>query len=104
MVPGHQLRHEQASCDSRRHLLQEMQDAHEGLTDAVKHVLDNLDDFPGVRGLLADFLDTDRAHAPIVEAALGPNLPSQVHGAGSRRGGSLPGYSIRIGDARRIGK
>jgi chromosome segregation ATPase len=27
-----------------------------------------------VRGLLADFIDTDRAHAPLVEAALGPNL------------------------------
>ena len=69
-----ELRHEQASCDSRRHLLHEMQSAHEGLTDAVKHVLANLDDFPGVRGLLADFLETDRAHAPLVEAALGPNL------------------------------
>ena len=67
-------RHEQASCDSRRHLLQEMQDAHEGLTDAVSHVLDNIDDFPGIRGLLADFIDTDRAHAPLVEAALGTNL------------------------------
>ena len=67
-------RHEQASCDSRRHLLQEMQDAHEGLTDAVRHVLDNPDDFPGIRGLLADFIDTDRAHAPLVEAALGTNL------------------------------
>jgi len=69
-----ELRHEQASCDSRRHLLQEMQHAREGLTDAVKHVLDNIESFAGVRGLLADFIETDRAHAPLVEAALGTNL------------------------------
>ena len=69
-----ELRHEQASCDSRRHLLQEMQHAREGLTDAVKHVLDNIENFAGVRGLLADFIETDRAHAPLVEAALGANL------------------------------
>ncbi len=69
-----ELRHEQASCDSRRHLLQEMQHAREGLTDAVKHVLDHIESFAGVRGLLADFIETDRAHAPLVEAALGANL------------------------------
>ncbi len=69
-----ELRHEHASCDSRRHLLQEMQHAREGLTDAVKHVLDNIESFAGVRGLLADFIETDRAHAPLVEAALGANL------------------------------
>ena len=69
-----ELRHEQASCDSRRHLLQEMQQAREGLTDPVKHVLDHIESFAGVRGLLADFIETDRAHAPLVEAALGANL------------------------------
>jgi len=69
-----ELRHEHASCDSRRHLLQEMQHAREGLTDAVKHVLDNIESFAGVRGLLADFIETDRVHAPLVEAALGANL------------------------------
>ncbi|MHC4306039.1 MAG: chromosome segregation protein SMC, partial [Planctomycetota bacterium] len=69
-----ELRHEHAAAESRRRLLKEMQDAHEGLNAAVKHILDNRRDFPGVRGLLADFIDTDRAHAPLVEAALGPNL------------------------------
>ncbi|MHC4969543.1 MAG: chromosome segregation protein SMC [Planctomycetota bacterium] len=69
-----ELRHEHAAAESRRRLLKEMQEAHEGLNDAVKHVLDNRPEFPGVRGLLADFIDTDRAHAPLVEAALGPNL------------------------------
>jgi chromosome segregation protein len=69
-----EIRREHAAAESRRRLLKEMQEAHEGLTAAVKHVLDHREDFPGVRGLLADFIDTDRAHAPLVEAALGPNL------------------------------
>ncbi|MHC5008419.1 MAG: chromosome segregation protein SMC, partial [Planctomycetota bacterium] len=69
-----ELRHEHAAAESRRRLLKEMQEAHEGLNAAVKHILDNRSQFPGVRGLLADFIDTDRAHAPLVEAALGPNL------------------------------
>ncbi len=69
-----ELRHELASGDSRRRLLQEMQAEREGLTDAARHVLDHPDLFPGIRGLLADHIDTDRTAAPIVEAALGPNL------------------------------
>jgi chromosome segregation protein len=69
-----ELRHEHAAAESRRRLLKEMQEAHEGLNAAVKHILDDRPQFPGVRGLLADFIDTDRAHAPLVEAALGPNL------------------------------
>jgi len=67
-------RHERAAMQSRLHLLQEMHEAREGLDDAVKHVLDNLDDYPGIHGLLADAIDTDREHAPLVEAALGSNL------------------------------
>lgn len=67
-------RHERASIQSRLHLLQEMHEAREGLDDAVKHVLDNLGRYHGVHGLLADAIDTDRAHAPLVEAALGRNL------------------------------
>ncbi|MCZ6445524.1 MAG: chromosome segregation protein SMC [Planctomycetota bacterium] len=69
-----EVRHELASTDSRRHLLQEMQHAREGLTDAVKTILENAEEFTGVRGLLADTIDTDRAHAPLVEAALGPDI------------------------------
>jgi chromosome segregation protein len=69
-----ELRHELASGDSRRRVLQEMQAEREGLTDAVRHVLDHPDRYPGIRGLLADHIDTDRAAAPIVEAALGANL------------------------------
>ncbi|HRQ76450.1 MAG TPA: chromosome segregation protein SMC [Phycisphaerales bacterium] len=67
-------RHERAAIESRRHLLAEMQEAREGLDDAVKTVLDNPENFPGVRGLLIDAIDTDREHAPLVEAALGSNL------------------------------
>lgn len=68
------LRHERASIESRCHLLEEMQQAREGLTDAVKTVLDDPERFPGVKRLLADAIDTDRKNAPLVEAALGTNL------------------------------
>ncbi len=69
-----EARHERAGLDSRRHLLQEMQQAREGLTDAVRTILENPQRFGAVRGLLADAIDTDRAHARIVEAALGVNV------------------------------
>jgi chromosome segregation protein len=69
-----ELRHDRAAIESRRHLLEEMRQAREGLTDAVKTVLDQPERFPGVSGLLADAIDTDRKHAPLVEAALGSNL------------------------------
>lgn len=67
-------RHERAALESRTHLLEEMHEAREGLGDAVKTVLDHPEQFPGVLGLLGDFIDTDREHVPLVEAALGDNL------------------------------
>ena len=51
-----------------------MHQAREGLGDAVKTVLDNPDTYSGIRGLLADMIDTDRKHAAIVESAMGGNL------------------------------
>jgi chromosome segregation protein len=67
-------RHQRAALGSRLHLLDEMHQAREGLGDAVKTVLDHPERFPGVRGLLADTIDTDRQHARLVEIALGENL------------------------------
>ena len=71
-----------SGLDSRRGLLQEMQDKHEGVSDPVKAVLarkasadaagsDNGGSFQFVQGLLADMIETDVEHAGIVEAALG---------------------------------
>ena len=51
-----------------------MQRAREGVRDSVKIVLDDPIRFSGVRGMLADMIDTDRKHAHLVEAALGDNL------------------------------
>jgi len=67
-------RHEKAAMESRLHLLEEMQQAREGLGDAVKAVLDQPHRFPGVHGLLADVINTDRKYAPVIEAALGGDL------------------------------
>ncbi len=67
-------RHERASLESRLHLLEEMHHAREGLGDAVKTVLDQPERFQGVKGLLADVIDTDRKHASIIEASLGGDL------------------------------
>lgn len=74
-------RHERAAIESRSHLLEEMRQAREGLTDAVKTVLDQPERFAGVIGLLADAIDTDRKHAPLVEAALGSNLELLLFGS-----------------------
>ena len=67
-------RHQRAASSSRLHLLDEMHQAREGLGEAVKTVLADRERFPGVRGLLADVITTDRQHAHLVEAALGANL------------------------------
>ncbi|MCA9285683.1 MAG: chromosome segregation protein SMC [Phycisphaerales bacterium] len=69
-----ELRHDLARIDSRRRLLEEMHEAGEGLADAVRTVLAEPDRFPFVHGLLADAIETDRAHAAAVEAAMGPHL------------------------------
>lgn len=67
-----------SGLDSRRSLLQEMQDKQEGLSDPVKAILarkasnhgeDGTFDF--VIGLLANMIEADVDHAAIVEAALG---------------------------------
>jgi len=68
---------ELARLDSRRHTLQEMQQSGEGLSEAVRHVLASRDEgsaFSFVRGLLADTIETEIEHAPLVEAALGSAL------------------------------
>ncbi len=75
---------ERSGLNSRRALLQEMQDKQQGVADPVKAVLarkaahdkagDQGGTFSLVRGLLVDMLETDAeqtAHARIVEAALG---------------------------------
>ena len=69
-----EARHQRAGIASRLHLLQEMQEAREGLGDSVKAVLDDPETYPGVRGMVADVIDTDRKHAHLVETALGGNL------------------------------
>ncbi|MDP7006343.1 MAG: chromosome segregation protein SMC [Phycisphaerales bacterium] len=68
------MRHQRAASGSRLHLLEEMQHAREGLTDAVKHVLNNPDQFPQVSGILGDAINTQHADANVVEIALGQNV------------------------------
>ena len=68
------MRHQRAASGSRLHLLEEMQHAREGLTDAVKHVLDHPEQFPQVRGMLGDAIDTNHADAHLVEIALGQDV------------------------------
>ena len=68
------LRHKRAASGSRLHLLEEMQQAREGLADAVKHILDSPDTFPNVKGMVGDFLDANHADAHLVEIALGQNI------------------------------
>lgn len=91
-----------SGLESRRDLLQEMQDKQEGVADAVKAVLarkaaaehdidtdtDNSsasnepvhanNTFRFVRGLLAEMFETDVEHAAIVEAALGEHQQSLI--------------------------
>ena len=64
---------------SRRAVLEEMQNRHEGVGEAVKAVLaDENGSFGSLCGLLADLIETDVEHAPVVEAALGASQQAVV--------------------------
>lgn len=75
-----------SGLESRRALLQEMQDKQEGVADPVKAVLaraaagdgEERSTFGFVRGLLADLIDTDVKQAAVVEAALGEYQQSLI--------------------------
>ena len=82
---------QRSGLNSRRSLLQEMQDTQQGVADAVKAVLarkfaDEAQGHAGavsatfgfVRGLLADMFETDIEHAGLVEAALGEHQQALV--------------------------
>ncbi|HEX7009970.1 MAG TPA: chromosome segregation protein SMC [Phycisphaeraceae bacterium] len=81
-----QAKEERSALESRRSLLQEMQDRQEGLSDPVKAVLARAASsqasgegtFGFVRGLLAQLIEADVEHAPIVEAALGDHQQALV--------------------------
>ncbi|MFM8785369.1 MAG: chromosome segregation protein SMC [Phycisphaerales bacterium] len=68
------LRDERTSLESRSRLLEEMQRAREGVDEAVRHVMADRATFPGVSGILGDWIEADLAHAQAVEAALGRDL------------------------------
>jgi len=68
------MRQRRAASGSRLHLLEEMQHAREGLTDAVKYILDNPTAFPKIKGMLGDSIDASHADAHLVEIALGTNV------------------------------
>lgn len=79
-----------SGLESRRAVLQEMQDNLEGIADPVKNVLarkaaadsegtgEDGGDFRFVRGILAEMFETDVNHATLVEAALGEHQQSLV--------------------------
>ncbi|MFM7261482.1 MAG: hypothetical protein ACKO3W_12850, partial [bacterium] len=68
------VRDEKTAVESRRRVLDEMGRAHEGLGSGVRAVLNDRAKFPSVMGVVADLVDTDRANAEAVEAALGDLL------------------------------
>jgi len=75
------LEQQRAALESRRRTLQEMSERGAGLADAVRAVLAARDanaGFSFVRGILADYLQTDSASARAVEAALGSDLQALV--------------------------
>lgn len=71
-----------SGLNSRRQTLQEMADKQEGVADPVKAVLARKDGaestFHFVKGLLAELIEADVEHAPLVEAALGEYQQSLI--------------------------
>ena len=69
-----QAKEERSGLESRKRLLQELEDKREGVADPVKAVLawrDTDERYSYVHGLLADMFEVDVEHAPLIEAALG---------------------------------
>ena len=73
-----EMRDRRTALRSRQRLLEEWQASGEGLDEAVRSVLSERERFPWVRGLVGDLIETDREHAPVVEAALGADLQRLV--------------------------
>jgi len=74
-------RERRAELDSRRNVLQEMEDRLEGVSDPVKAVLARASDdgeFRLVRGLIAELIDCNVDRAAVVEAALGDHQQALV--------------------------
>ncbi|MDP7029848.1 MAG: chromosome segregation protein SMC [Phycisphaerales bacterium] len=66
------VRHERAGVGSRLHLLEEMQQAHEGVADDVKKALDESGE--STLGMLGDAIHTSRDWAHLVESVLGRDV------------------------------
>jgi len=66
-------REQRSGLISRSEALREMQERLEGVNAGVRQLLQARSEgkLPMIRGMLGDFLQTDTAHAPVVEAALG---------------------------------
>lgn len=71
-------RDERTGTETRRHLLEEMATAGEGIGDAVREVLDLSETVDGILGPLSDHIDVDRDDAEAIEAALGTHLQAVV--------------------------
>lgn len=74
-----------SSLQSRQHVLQEMEDNLEGVSDPVKAVLAQAaadaeagGPYAFIRGMLAELIDTDVDNAKLVEAALGDNQQTLI--------------------------
>ena len=67
-------REERSSLESRLRLLDEMASMGEGLDDAVKRILAQRQNYTWLAGMLGDLIETDSAHAPFIESALGEDL------------------------------
>ena len=67
-------REERSSLESRLRLLDEMASMGEGLDEAVKRILAQRQNYTWFAGMLGDLIETDSAHAPFIESALGEDL------------------------------
>ncbi len=71
-----QAREERGALCSRREILEELERRREGVGPAVRHLLDKKQSaeapagLEGLAGIVADLIDTDVAHARVIEAAL----------------------------------
>ncbi|MFH1429229.1 MAG: AAA family ATPase [Candidatus Margulisiibacteriota bacterium] len=69
------------SDKSRLNLLEEMQKTHEGYFQGVRAILEARDEsstFPGIKGVVANLIETDKKYEQALETALGAHLQDVV--------------------------
>ncbi|MBQ6294016.1 MAG: chromosome segregation protein SMC [Lachnospiraceae bacterium] len=74
----HQFSREYSVLQTRRETLENLAERYEGYNQSVRRVMEQKAKFPGVRGVTADLITTDKRYETAIETALGGRIQNVV--------------------------